>query len=418
MAPRIALLLIIVNWASSTTISQTYVLGKFSIGNPSVKHSLTTKRGDKFEGWIAAWNADSLVLVTKNDQRIAFPPQEIDVVLGLPESVHTSTATQLHELTTKNGNIFYGYPTFINRKLIKFTSVGSGQMRFKTSNVEYIRPEMVSLLFDRNYENEYIYLGIGERSQGQLLLYHNGVISNRLEDGKEQKIDIFEEGKYKLLPQRLPYTGHRRSLMFAQTGFGMKPREKEFRNIAVGINIMSFGINESISVATGLVGILPYGDIKFSKSFGKYLHASIGAYGVLPTGAGVHAAVSIGTPNFFVNVGYNNNFDNENLYTYSDFESFNVGLSAKVGRRGRLFTEMHILTAPNEMGEDEYFDLYWETGYLNPLTIGYGWFNYRFRFETGIVGLGPFRKYDCFPFECTDSYTVPVPFFSMAYNIR
>ncbi len=206
--------------------------------------------------------------------------------------------------------------------------------------------------------------------------------------------------------------------MFVQTGFGMKPGEKEFRNIMVGLNIISFGLTNNISVSTGLISIVPYGDIKFSKSFGKYLHTSVGAYGVLPFAVGVHSSVSIGTPDYFVNIGYNKNYENENSYSYSDFESFNVGASIRLGLRSRLFAEYNILTAPHEMDDNQYYDLYWLTGYLNPVTWGYGWYNQRFRFEIGVLGLGPFGYGTCFPAPCSHDYYVPIPYFSMAYNFR
>jgi hypothetical protein len=402
----------------NTSFSQINAFGEISINDPAHLHQLTTKRGDKFEGWIASWTNDSLVFVVKNDVRIAFPTKEVDALIGGQNSTQRSLTTQIFELKTKEGTVYYGFPIEITNRKIKFQAAKDGRKRFQPIDIEYIRPEIVTLLVEGNFKNEYRFTAVRKKLEGQLMGYQGGEIFHRMENGEERKIDIIQEGKYRLKPQHLPYTGHGRSLMFAQTGFGMKAGEKEFRNIMVGLNVMSFGLNENISVSTGLITIVPYADLKFSKSFGKFVHASVGAYGVVPFAIGVHGTVSLGTPDYFLNIGYNHNFENENSYTYSDFESFNIGSSCKVGRRGRVFSELHILSAPHEMDDEIYYDLYWETGYLNPLTIGYGWFNERFRFETGIAGIGPFRRYGCFPFECTDTYYAPIPFFSMAYKLR
>ncbi len=418
MLTRITLIICIAFLNLSIGHSQIYAFGKISIDDPSQIHQLTTKRGDVFEGWIASWTKDSLTLIFKNDARVSFPTSEIDALIGGQNAFQRSLTTQILELKTKEGDFYYGYPIEITNRRIKFQAAKVGRKRFKPNEVEYIRPENVTVLIEGNFKNEYRLKAVRKNIEGQLMQYKDGKIFHRMENGEDRKIDILKEGKYRLMPQRISYSGHGRSLMFAQTGFGMKPLEREFRNIMVGLNVVAFGLTENISVSTGLIAFVPYGDIKFSKSFGKFLHASIGAYGVLPFAIGAHSAISIGTPNYFLNIGYHLNFENENSYTYSDFESFNIGSSIKVGRRGRIFSELHMMTAPHEMDDDIYFDLYWKTGYLNPLTLGYGWFNERFRFETGLAGIGPFESQNCISGDCpTKSYT-PIPFFSMSYKFR
>ncbi len=219
--------------------------------------------------------------------------------------------------------------------------------------------------------------------------------------------------KYELKPQYQPFSGHGRSLMFVPTGFGMAPSETEYRNIALGINIFAFGITEHLSAGVGMVSILPYGDLKWSQDFGKYVHWSVGGYVFVPFSVGYHTSLSLGTPDYFLNLNYLRNFDIKPFDSYSDFESFSFGASIRAGRRSRIFAEYNIMVAPKDE-EGFGYESFYSTGYGNYFSWGYGWYKRRLRFETGIMGIGPFETY-CFPQgSCPAFYHAPAPFFSFS----
>ncbi len=193
----------------------------------------------------------------------------------------------------------------------------------------------------------------------------------------------------------------------------MKASEREYRNIGIGINIFSYGITNHLSTAVGLVTILPYADIKYSMDFGKYVHMSIGGYAFIPFAFGVHGSVSIGTPDYFLNLSYLRNDDVESFYTDSDFESFGIGASFRVGPRSRVLAEFNIMTSPSSMYG---YDAFYEYGYGDSFSWGYGWFGRKMRFETGLMAIGPIYNYNCFPEPCGNRYHVPIPFIAFGIN--
>nr|MCU0348334.1 hypothetical protein [Saprospiraceae bacterium] len=322
-------------------------------------------------------------------------------------------------LHTVDGSIYYGYPKKITEKQVIFTANNAGNIRLRPSEVQYIEPVISTLVAREAYVNEYaISTKKWFSENGKFLGYQHGKILHNDAVGNISETDISELQSYKLLSQPLSFKGHGRSLMFAQTGFGMKPREKEYRNIMVGINVLSYGFSENFSMSAGLISFLPYLDVKLSKSLGKYVHISGGGYGFLPFSVGFHGALSLGTPNYFINIGYNKNIDNEATYISVDFEDFNCGASIKTGRRSRVFAEYHILTSKSD--DDRYGMTFYQTGFANSFSWGYGWFNRRLRFEAGIMQTGPYLSWNCFSTfsnsTCREYFHVPIPFFSMAIS--
>ncbi len=397
-------------------LAQVTVLGKLSIGDNKQLQILTTNRGDQLQGWVNAWTADSIVFITSSNLRVAFQVADINSIEALVSGQVGTRGTEIFVLRTTDGQVYHGFPKKITDKLIAFDATSAGNLRLRTREVASIEPETVTFVSSRNYVNEYRDNGrFGHVRTGKLIGLKDGNLIHRIHDGEVLELPVRSLRKYRFREQHQPNRGYGRSLMYVQTGFGMKRGEREYRNIMFGINILSFGITDNLSLATGLIGLIPYADLKYSYSFGKYLHASAGVYGVLPFSMGVHSTLSIGTPDYFLNFGYLNNIENEAIYSDSDFESFNLGASIRVGRRSRCFAEYNILSSPVARGGDGY-DTFWDTGFANAFSWGYGWYNPRFRFETGITQTGPFRRW-CFSGFCdTKYYHVPIPFFSMAVN--
>lgn len=418
MCLKPALILLFAFQLNCMLIAQVTVLGKLSIGNNKQLQLLTTQRGDQLQGWVNAWTTDSIVFLTTSKIRVSFPVADVNSIETKENGQVGALGTEIFMLKTTDGRVYHGYPTKITDKLIAFDATSGGLLRLRPSDVVSMEPEIVTLISNRNYINEYRYNGeTGFLPSGKLLGLKGGNIIHRLPDGKVIESSVETLRKYKLREPFQPNRGYGRSLMYVQTGFGMKRGEKEYRSIMAGLNIFSFGISDNFSIASGLIGFVPYADFKVSQSFGKYLHASAGVYGVLPFSVGVHTTLSIGTPDYFINIGYLNNFENEQLYFYNDFESFNLGASIRTGRRARLFAEYNILASPVSSDGDNY-DVFWETGFGNAFTWGYGWYNPRFRFETGITHTGPYQ-YWCYPDFCDHKYYhVPIPFIAMAITFR
>jgi hypothetical protein len=402
----------------SLLFAQVTVLGKLSIGDNKQLQILTTNRGDQLHGWVNAWTADSIVFFTTSSLRVAFTITDVNSIEAVESGQVGTRGTEIFVLRTTDGKVYHGYPSKISSKVVAFDAANAGYLRLRPRNIVSMEPETVTLISTRNYVNEYKDNGkFRHLGPGKLLGLKDGYISHRFPDGEVLESPVSGLKKYRIRQQHQPNRGYGRSLMYVQTGFGMKRGEKEFRSIMFGINILSFGITDNVSLATGLIGLIPYADLKYSHSFGKYLHASAGVYGVLPFSLGVHASLSIGTPDYFLNFGYLNNIENESIYSYSDFESFNLGASMRVGRRSRCFAEYNILTSPVANDGDGY-DIFWDRGFGNAFTWGYGWYNPRFRFETGITQTGPYRRY-CFSSFCdTKYYHVPIPFIAMAVTFR
>ncbi|MCC6723635.1 MAG: hypothetical protein IT258_03940, partial [Saprospiraceae bacterium] len=363
--------------------AQVTVLGKLSIGDSSHLQLLTTQRGDQFRGWIEAWDRDSITLLTASNERVSFATASVSTLTELIENEAESLATEIFEIKTKDGFIYHGYPTKINSHIMVFNASKVGNFRLKPSEIAYMKPETVTLVSERPYLNEYSYRGKVKRvKDGQLVGLANGKIIHKIPSGQSYELDIEKIQKYKIKYQSLPYRGYGRSLMFVQTGFGMKAGHKEFRSIMLGLNIASYGFTDRLSGAVGLYSIIPYFDLKYSYSFGKYIHASAGAYAFLPFSTGVHSAISIGTPEYFLNLGYLRNFEFKSFDIDDNFHSFNFGASIRAGRRSRVFAEYNLMVAPkNDYGDG--YESFYDRGYGNTFTWGYGWHNPRSRFELG-----------------------------------
>ncbi|MBK9012878.1 MAG: hypothetical protein IPM82_01665 [Saprospiraceae bacterium] len=387
-----------------------------AIGDTTHFHLLKTTRNDQFIGKVMSWTPDSMVFLTSSEVRISFPPSEVRSIEVTENQQLGSPNVEIFILETTDGKMYYGYPKQIQPDRITFVAGGNvGLLRFRPENVLSIEPtSSMSLMTMEPFINEYcLQSKANKKVTGEMLGYSGGRIQLLDADGKLVNESVENLRKYELCAQYTPYLGYGRSLMFLPTGFGMEDSQREYRNIALGINILSFGISDHVSVGTGLVSILPYADIKYSQDFGKYVHWSIGGYAFVPSAIGIHGAISLGTHDYFLNLSYLRNFDIKSLDTDSDFESFSVGASLRTGRRSRLFAEYNIMVAPvSTFGGYESF---YEHGFGNMFTWGYGWFKRKFRLETGIMGIGPFTSYYCFPEECERTYHVPIPFFAFSF---
>lgn len=396
-------------------LGQISILGNLMMGDTAHVHLLKTDRNDEFLGTTQSWDTDSLIFFTKSKLRLTFPVSTVKSIQVLDEPLPDIINARIFELETVDGKHYYGYPTRIHPDKITFLTSSSGVKRFNPKQVVSISPTpTMNLILKEPYENKYTLKTFRQdKEYGELVSFYESKVVLLNGDGVQIISPINKIQKFELTPIKSPYLGYGRSLMYLPTGFSMQAGTKEYRNIMLGINILSVGVSDHFSIGVGLVSILPYADFKFSKNIGKYVNYSIGGYAFVPFATGVHGAVSIGTPDYFLNVSYMRNFEISSLDTDSDFESVGFGASMRIGPRSRFFAEYNIMVAPvsNYGGYESFYD----KGFGNAFSWGYGWFKRRFRLETGVTEVGPFQRFYCFPQECEETYHVPIPFFAFSY---
>ncbi|MBI1227276.1 MAG: hypothetical protein GC192_18740 [Bacteroidetes bacterium] len=417
MRPIFALLFLLSFFIHVDLNCQVTVLGKFVIGDTTNSYLLKTNRSDQFVGKVMSWTVDSLVFFTNSDIKVVFSPNEVNSIEILDKKENTTSLPEIFVLRTIDGNIYYGFPKRImSNGRIQFVAGNTGTIRLKSTEIESIVPTTaMRLLLKEPFTNEYRLWGKkNKKIVGRMLGYQDGMIQIQDDKGMVFSEDIRDVKKYELNPQYTAYFGYGRSLLFLPTGFGMEKGEKQYRNIGLGINIVSVGFSDHISAGFGLVSILPYADIKFAQDLGNYIHVSVGAFAFVPFSAGFHGSISVGTPDYFLNLSFLRNDDFESQYSDSDFDSFGVGASLRVGRRSRVFAEFNIMSAPaSRYGYDSFYDY----GYGNSFSWGYGWFGRKQKFETGFMEIGPIYGYNCNTNTCRQSYHhIPIPYFAFSYN--
>jgi hypothetical protein len=416
MDRKITLAFFLIAVFQNLLFGQISILGSLVMGDTAQVHFLTTDRNDEFVGTALSWNADSLVFITKSNVRLAFNVAEVNSIEVRNGSEADIVSTKIFVLKTKDGKTFYGYPTRIHPDRISFLTGGTGVKRFNPKQVVSItQTSTMNLILQEPFRNLYTLKAYTRSKEyGELISFDDNEVAILNEKGARITSPLDKIQKFELTPTHAPFKGYGRSLMYLQTGFGMEAGTREYRNIMLGINIVSIGVTDHFSMGLGLVSILPYADFKFSNNIGEYVHYSAGAYAFVPFSTGIHGAVSIGTPDYFLNLSYLRNFDVPSLDTDSEFESFGFGASLRIGPRSRFFAEYNIMPAPASNMYSGYESFY-EKGYGNAFTWGYGWFKRRFRLETGITTIGPFVYYYCDPNTCDETYHVPIPFFSFSY---
>ncbi len=391
--------------------SQVSVFGKFAIGDTSNYHLLRTVNDDQFLGTVTSWSSDSLIFRSYSNVLISFPVSSLkSIEVTQKEAVGSTTSSEVFLLKTRDGRLFYGYPKKFLPDKIVFDAGKAGTMSFKPEAVASIEAETGFTFEKEPFVNDYLLKDTkGKKAKTRLLGFVEGNVMYEDTKGQQHKL-LKGIKKFELQKPYQPCLGYGRSLMFAPTGFGMTKRQSEYRNIEYFINSFAFGLNDHLSAGVGLVSILPYADMKLSYSLGKYVHWSVGAYVFAPISAGYHTSLSVGTPDYFINLSYLNNKAFAALQSDSDFDNFSFGASLRSGRRSRLFAEFNILTSP--VGEFGGYDSFYGTGYGNSFSWGYGYFSRKFRFEVGVMGIGPFERFSCFNGNCNDYYHLPIPFFS------
>src|SRR5262245_55171351 len=103
---KTALLINFLIWANYYSFSQTYVQGKFQIGDTINHHSLYTDRGDVFLGTVTSWQADSIIFLNTLGDRLSFPSSAVSRIVVGEEDIDVPGESGLFQLTLKNGKTY------------------------------------------------------------------------------------------------------------------------------------------------------------------------------------------------------------------------------------------------------------------------------------------------------------------------
>lgn len=387
--------------AFAPVLAQVIIPGNFSIGDSSQTHILHTLNGDRLVGRVAAWRGDSIFFLQNQRHKLGYPAEQISRI-EVNDGTPYAEESELFILKSRMGKTYTGYLVSLDRTMVKFKSREDGIIRLKPDSVEvlYATPAVGGNW--KNFANDYrLTKPDGEKTDGQVAGISDGKLHFLAEGGKLSTISLRSFRTVRYLKSHLPVFGYRRSSMFAPTGFNLRKKQLEYRNIGYFIhNSIGYGLSDKLSVTGGIYGLLPILGLKASHAFGRFVHLSGGAYAMAGIAFGAHGSVSVGTPDYYINVCLVRNTEfpfNSDL----DFSAISYGAFIRTGRRSRVFGEYIFL---NEKRDE--FGGFSSTGSgrRNVFTWGISFFGKKTRLEAGMMLQGPAGF--CFEEECGDIYRV------------
>ncbi|MEO1257292.1 MAG: hypothetical protein AAFZ15_00790 [Bacteroidota bacterium] len=395
-----SVLFIVLSGQLSCLFSQIEVDSTLLIGDTTQLVLLQTEKGDQLVGSVTHWTQDSLKFLLNVGSALRFQLSEvksIDVLEAKRKSVAVDYSKG--EFTFISGN-----NQFRRGQLLIYTRQGV-RIRYNRKRHAYIRN---SNLLEVTFSEKGLY---GEYpNRFRLSLKEGKPIVGRLIGMGPDFIDFQAIGQApvryprssvtSIFPKKIrrPIIGHQRSLLIAPTGFNLRRGEVEYRNVDYILNnTYSKGLTDNLSVTAGLFGLEPYVQFKVSKDFGKYFHASMGG-GVTVSGAvGGHASLSLGTPDYFLNMGYIKGVG-DFIFGDTDMDAIHVGGSFRIADRHRLIGEaIHVVERRTLLDFNQYG--------TNGFGVAYAWFARRVsltmglmfaeKTETDICIIPPFTVIEC-----------------------
>jgi hypothetical protein len=373
---------------------QITIIGPFQLGDSSQAMLLKTHRDDAFIGRVMTMTPDSVVFKTQGGLRLGFANEKVKSIESLTTHDNPVKGGDIFALRLKRGKVFYGYPIDIRHNRVIFNTKIRGSFAKRLGRIDRITREYAAVYDNSTSPNDYSasFLKKQASKRGQFLGYHDGVILHRDELGREQQLDLGKLRSYKLNYPYQEITGHGRSILLSPTGFGMSRGEIDFRNFMLGINSISYGVSDYLSIGAGTLSFLPYLDVKFNHDFGEYIHLSAGGYFFALFSFGYHASLSLGTTDYFLNFSHVKSKEIQSVDSDLNFDLWSFGSSIRVGPKARFFAEYNIVTTPpNPFGYDV-FDTY---GYANGFSWGMTRYRNKTRWDLGVMHAGPFSN--CFP---------------------
>lgn len=262
--------------------------------------------------------------------------------------------------------------------------------------------------FDLNNElqRHLLLTKMGNRFNGKIVKINKETVELKMQNGSSlyfpkkviKKVEIFQYGyrrkvkkgkvklkKYKEFTDK-DYILAQNRLFASPTGFGLKKGEVEYRNVEIFFNEISYATSNNFTISGGIYPVIDYNilTLKASANFsiGEYIHLSggsqlfveMGGFNYELDGKGTltgFAAVSIGSPAYFINVAYNKW---TSLDGFSDGDVVSVGGSFKISQKFRLFAD--VIFSNEESSDDFFFEPIKQDLETQPvLMLGSSWFN-------------------------------------------
>lgn len=261
--------------------------------------------------------------------------------------------TSYHRLTMSEGDVFTGRILSIENLNVEFQFRGTTILNFNLNAIESIE-----VLTEEQYKSGFSHLK-----------------EERQDAGNRQGPRLKE-------PRYAPINGIQ-SIFLHPTGFGYEKGTGQYRNTMVLLNQVRYGVSDHFSVGGSIVPSFAANiislDIKGNVSIAEFVHLSAGinTYFLfllgLETFGASHAfsAVSIGTPDYFLNIGAGYGFGFLNS-TDNGGPVFSMSGSFRTGDRWRAFGEGLVFSASDVNGF-----------YL--LSTGMSWFNLKDRVDFGFT---------------------------------
>ncbi len=358
--------------------SQINIEGTLRLGDTTQLLLLKTMDGDQFVGYLQSWSVDEIAFVLQTNDSLKLKTSQVELIKVLDEKPLSDPIDPnkgSFVIYLESGNALEGQFISYNKRSIKIKHGGRQKRYFASNSVEEVVFEQGGVW---NFENNFVMvLKNGDKLKGHLL--HMDESSVRFQPYEGKPWDFARSQVYSInsMKSYRPMYGHRRALLLTPTGFNLRKGESEFRNIDYIHNSYAVGFSDNISGTFGLMGIEPYIQVKATYDFSKYIH--VGAGGGLSFGGAVgwFATTTIGTPDYYFNVGYMEN-KGSLTFTDTDMDAIFFGGSLRVGNRQRLMGEFTHLSERRDM-----FDA---NGYgTNTFSFGYGWFSRRVSLNVGIM---------------------------------
>ncbi|MBK6902960.1 MAG: hypothetical protein IPH04_09150 [Saprospirales bacterium] len=268
--------------------------------------------------------------------------------------------SQIHQVTTKRGDVFLGRVTQIQNTEVRFLFNKTIELTFQLTDLQEI-----SVVDPARVGQKYSY------------------------DGERKEF----------LKKSQPFHGHERGFLLP-TGFLLKKGVKEYRNVGFIYSSFDYGLTDNLNVGAGAIPLLAANLFQFKlragTSLGEMVHLSLNANAYLgfaieagaTTAASATGALTVGRPERNLTAGGGYGFGFGGSLEEGVFIG-NVGGSYQVDRNWRILGE--VLISINQPG------LFLFTGGANWITG-----NHRLEFGIGAVRV--------------DFNAIPYPFLGYAYR--
>ncbi|HFA47652.1 MAG TPA: hypothetical protein ENJ95_01395 [Bacteroidetes bacterium] len=359
--------------------SQIEIDGVLRLGDTAQVLTLVTKNGDLFNGSISSWGEGKLTFRMNTGNMLVFAMEELESI-NVPQfgaaNADIDPVTGEHLFKWNDGEEGTGRLLVLSKRAARIKYDGNHRKYLKADSLisAVLQPGMNYPKYPNNY---IVTLNSGKKIEGCLLSLDHEQVGFQV-PGKPAF--YFPRPEMKLLKYKKSYqpmVGHERALLLAPTGFGLRKNDFEYRNINYIINSFAAGLSDHLTGTVGLLGIEPYVQLKAAFDLSPYLHTSV-SWGTTTQGArGWSTAVSVGTPDYYLNLGFMAN-KGKILEERTDMNAIFFGGSLRIDNRIRVVAEVfHLIEKESLLNTNGHG--------TNTFAAGFGWFSRRFSLNLGLL---------------------------------